>query len=617
MFKRPFLLIAVFYAFIIILLRPFIPVPENIFLQHQKQKIPIISQLSSRFVSVISKTTAPPYDSLLASIIFGTGISPLDPSLKESYKKVGLAHLLVASGTQVSILIGFSLMIVRSLKIPLKLGIFFVSAINVIFTIMTGCGPSMMGQIGLFGLLLDRKGDTYNSLAISALILMIFDPLIVFDIGFQLTFAATWALIYFCPILEEKKVPPVIAVSLAPILATTPIVFYNFNQLSIVALPVNILVVPWVETLTVIGFISTLLGSVFLPAAEILNFPLFIVLKILNGIVYTFCNISFSNLHFRQPGFLFVLSYYAGLIYVAGIWRRGEAVVFTKKKLLTFLLFLVCIFIWNAAFGTEENFPKDKLQVSVIDVKQGDSIFIRSPSGKNMLIDGGPKFKTGDAGKSFVLPFLYKQGVNKLDVVVLTHPHDDHVGGLSSVLSSLPVGLVIDSGQPHTSRAYKNFLRIISEKKIPYRLGKMGELIDLGEEVLGEILHPIDEFIEESALNNNSVVIRLVYKNFAMMLVGDLEKEGELAILGRYGGVKIRSSVLKVGHHGSNTASSEDFLNSVDPKLAVISVGKRNNFNHPHKSTLENLDRFGIRTLRTDINGTITILSDGNNYEIR
>src|SRR3989339_1363320 len=319
MFSRPFLAIAIFYALIIIILRPWIPLPASDFHTQSQPEIPIISPLSRHFVDVISKTTEKPYDLLLASVVFGSGMSPLDPDLKDKYKKVGLAHLLVASGTQVSILIGFSLMIVRSLKIPLKLGIFFVSAINVIFTIMTGCGPSMiraavMGQIGLFGLLLDRKGDTYNSLAISALILMIFDPLIVFDIGFQLTFAATWALIYFCPILEEKKVPPVIAVSLAPILATTPIVFYNFNQLSIVAPPVNILVVPWVETLTVIGFISTLLGSVFLPAAEILNFPLFIVLKILNGIVYTFCNISFSNLHFRQPGFLFVLSYYAGLI---------------------------------------------------------------------------------------------------------------------------------------------------------------------------------------------------------------------------------------------------------------------------------------------------------------
>ncbi|OGC06312.1 DNA internalization-related competence protein ComEC/Rec2 [candidate division WOR-1 bacterium RIFOXYA2_FULL_36_21] len=622
MFSRPFLAIAIFYALIIIILRPWIPLPASDFHTQSQPEIPIISPLSRHFVDVISKTTEKPYDLLLASVVFGSGMSPLDPDLKDKYKKVGLAHLLVASGTQVSILIGFSLMIVRNLRIPLNIGIVFVSIFNIIFTIMTGCGPSMiraavMGEISLLGLLLDRRGDIYNSLGIAALILMIIDPLIIFNIGFQLTFAATWALVYFCPILEKKGIPSIVSVSLAPILVTMPIILYNFNQFSVVALLVNVLVVPWIETLTVIGFISTILGSFFLPIAEILNYSLSLILKILNGIVYVFCDISFSAVYLQQPGFLFVLSYYAGLIYIAEVWKRGEKFVFDKRKGVTLLLLFISLFVWNGAFGDSEKFPKDKLQISVIDVKQGDSIFIRSPSGKTMLIDGGPCFKNGDAGRYFVLPFLYKQGINKIDVVVLTHPHDDHVGGLPSILKELQVGLILDSGQLHTSKRYMSFLEYVERKNISYMLARRGVKIDLGGGVLGEILHPTDKFIEESALNNNSVVMRLTYGKFAMMLTGDLEKEGEDQVLATFSNELIKSDVLKIGHHGSNTASSYDFLKVVDPSIAIISVGKKNQFHHPHKSTLSKLEERRISVFRTDLSGTVTVLTDGRGFWIR
>src|SRR3989339_217248 len=588
MFSRPFLAIAIFYALIIIILRPWIPLPASDFHTQSQPEIPIISPLSRHFVDVISKTTEKPYDLLLASVVFGSGMSPLDPDLKDKYKKVGLAHLLVASGTQVSILIGFSLMIVRNLRIPLNIGIVFVSIFNIIFTIMTGCGP-----------------------------LMIIDPLIIFNIGFQLTFAATWALVYFCPILEKKGIPSIVSVSLAPILVTMPIILYNFNQFSVVALLVNVLVVPWIETLTVIGFISTILGSFFLPIAEILNYSLSLILKILNGIVYVFCDISFSAVYLQQPGFLFVLSYYAGLIYIAEVWKRGEKFVFDKRKGVTLLLLFISLFVWNGAFGDSEKFPKDKLQISVIDVKQGDSIFIRSPSGKTMLIDGGPCFKNGDAGRYFVLPFLYKQGINKIDVVVLTHPHDDHVGGFPSILKELQVGLILDSGQLHTSKRYMSFLEYVERKNISYMLARRGVKIDLGGGVLGEILHPTDKFIEESALNNNSVVMRLTYGKFAMMLTGDLEKEGEDQVLATFSNELIKSDVLKIGHHGSNTASSYDFLKVVDPSIAIISVGKKNQFHHPHKSTLSKLEERRISVFRTDLSGTVTVLTDGRGFWIR
>ena len=617
MFKRPLVAIAIAYAIIIIILRPLMPVPQVNFLQ-EKKEIPIISDLSSRFMSVIQKTTPAPYDALLGSIVFGTSVSPLDNDLKEKYKKVGLVHLLVASGTQVSILIGVCLAVVRFLNIPIGIGVLLTSLFNILFALMAGCGPSIiraaiMGEITLIGLCVNKESEIYTSLALGALVLMIHDPLIIYDIGFQLTFAATWALVYLAPVIEERIKPrvgtiaPVLSISIAPILATTPITLYNFNQFSLIAVFVNALVLPWVEVMTVLGFVSTALGALFLPIAFILNGFLYFVLILLNEIVYTFSSLPGAFLYLCRPNFAFIIAYYILLINAVESIRANKEILFMKiiKNPIVILLCAAFFFISSLSFGQSK-----ELRISIIDVGQGDSIFIESPSGKNMLIDGGPKYKRSDAGRKFVLPFLHGRGINKIDILVLTHPHDDHVGGLPSVIKDVPIGLVFDSGQPHTSRAYLDFLKLIDSKDIPYKIARAGQVLDLGAGVKGEILNPTESFIEESALNNNSVVIRLVYGKFAIMLSGDMEKEGEARVSGQ------RCTILKAGHHGSRTSSSAEFLESVKPEAALISVGIKNKFHHPHPSTLKRFEELGIKAYRTDLNGTIIVKTDGNRYSI-
>lgn len=603
MFQRPLVTIAICYAAIIIILSPLFPKEKPSF--NEKTQIPVVSAVSEKFVSVIKETTPAPYDALLGSVVFGSSVSPLDYDLKENYKKVGLAHLLVASGTQVSILIGVSLAIVRFLKIQSGIGVALVSIINILFALMAGCGASIvraaiMGEIALAGTLFNRESEIYTSLALSALLLMLFDPLIIFDLGFQLSFAATWALVYFCPILEKKGIPSVISVSLAPILATLPITLYNFNQISLAALPVNIMVVPWVELMTVIGFVSQAAGVVFLPAAQVLNLSLLLMLKLLNGIVYTFAGLPLACIYLKQIWFPFLVVYYAALVIAAENLRGRQMFKFNKENLVLLALLFAALFVWNAALNPEIALAQNELSISVIDVGQGDAIFVKSPVGRTMLID---------AGKKTAIKWLRKQGVNKLDVVVLTHPHDDHLCGMPAILKEMPVGIVMDSGQPHTSKAYLEFLNIIAAKNIPYKVTRAGDAIDLGSGVTAEVLHPSEPLIEESALNNNSIVLHLMYGDFAMLLMGDAESEGEAAILEKFG--DIRTNYLKVGHHGSRTASSQEFLDAVKPKVAVISVGRKNMFHHPHAATLKRLEENGAKVYRTDESGTITIKTDG------
>ncbi len=573
----------------------------------------------NKFLSVIKETMPEPYSSLFGSIVFGSSASPISPETEENYRKAGVIHLLVASGTQVSILIGVCLSLVRSFNIPLWFGVIFTSIINLLFTIMTGAGSSIvratiMGEITMLGLAFEREKDFYTSLALAALVLLIINPLNLFDLGFQLSFAATWALVYIAPVISGKlsKFPKLIAegiaVSAAPVLATTPITFYNFSQISIAAFFTNFLIITWVEVLVVLGFASTAGGVLFLPIAQILNGTNILILKILDFIVSTISHFQFSCIYMPQPTFPIIIGYYVILIGAIEILRRGQMPAFSKSKLVIALLFIVSIFIWNSQSVGQ---PPNQLAVTVLDVGQGDSILVEIPSGQKMLIDGGD----GKAGKRVVVPVLKRKGINKLDIIVLTHPHDDHVGGLYDVLKDIKVDLVLEGGQPHTSSSYYRFLKIIEEKKIPYKLARAGQTINLGE-VKGYILNPTEPFLEgtNSDLNNNSVAIRLIYNKVKILLAGDIEKEGEGRILEFF--PDLRADVLKAGHHGSKTSSSSEFLEGVKPKIAIISVGKRNNFFHPHPSTLERLRNHGIKIYRTDLNGAVMVKTDGEKYLI-
>ena len=214
------------------------------------------------------------------------------------------------------------------------------------------------------------------------------------------------------------------------------------------------------------------------------------------------------------------------------------------------------------------------------------------------------------------MPFLRKKGINELNLVVLTHPHDDHVGGLSYILEKIRIGMVLDSGQPHTSSGYQRFLRTIEAKKIPYKIARAGQAIDLGSGVKGYVLHPSEPLItgSESDLNNNSVVIKIVYGRTSILLAGDMAFEGEEKLLAK--GYDMNSDVLKVGHHGSRTSTSDRFLAAVRPVYAVISVGAKNKFGHPNNQTMGRLVKHGAMIMRTDQNGAITIKSDGEDLVI-
>ena len=582
--------------------------------------------IKNKLISVIQSTMKEPYSSLLGSIVFGSQASPLSDELQDNYRTAGVIHLLVVSGTQVSIILASVLAVCGYFGFSGTIRLITVTLANLMFTVMVGAGPSIvraavMCEAALIAKAFERENDFYNSLAISAFVLLVLNPLNLFDIGFQLSFMATWALFYIAPAIEEQIVKYVpaclsgtVAISIAPTIATTPIIFYNFGQISFVSIISNFMIVPWVEITVILGFVSTIIGLVFLPIAYVLNNTLTLILAMLNGVIYLFSGFPFACRYFTPPGLLVILIYY--IILVGGIEMLKGRLKVRPGKAAIFLFLLLCIALLS---GISSHAAGD-LVVTFIDVGQGDSVLIESPSGHKALIDGGGRQENASSrlikkedpvGKSIIVPFLRKKGINELDLVILTHPHDDHVAGLPYVLEKIKVDMVLDSGQPHTSRGYYRFLKLIEQKNIPYKLARTGQIIDLGAGVKGYILHPSQSLISGTASdpNNNSIVMKLDHGKTSFLFMGDAGFEGEARILSK--GYSLISDVLKVGHHGSMTSTSVKLLESVRPKYAVISVGAKNKFGHPSPETLRRLENFGVKVLRTDLNGAIIFKSDG------
>lgn len=246
------------------------------------------------------------------------------------------------------------------------------------------------------------------------------------------------------------------------------------------------------------------------------------------------------------------------------------------------------------------------LQVHMLNVGQGDAILIQTPDDETILIDGGPDatvlYEMGN-----VLPF-YNQ---RIDHMILTHPHDDHVHGLNDVLDRYEVGIVYHSGVLHTVSSYIAWLQKLIDYGIEQKIITEPEIVTLSDDLRLTFLAPIEDFSGQRVdhLNNTSLVVRLEYKNISFLFTGDMEEELEADLLEE--GLITHANVLKAGHHGSNTSSSQDFVDNVRPEIVLISAGVDNQYHHPHGRTVRRFEREGIEVHRTDLEGTITVYSDG------
>lgn len=265
----------------------------------------------------------------------------------------------------------------------------------------------------------------------------------------------------------------------------------------------------------------------------------------------------------------------------------------------------------------DEPAPGGNLRIYALDVGQGDGLLVISPQGKTVLIDAGPT-EAGDE----VVAALRNHGVKQIDLMIATHPHADHIGGMKKVFDTFRVKKILDSGQTYGTATYEKLLREVQENKTSYIKAVLGQSIELEPGVKFDVYGPphppfseADIGKDRSVQNANSIVLRLSYGSFAMLFTGDAEFETEARMM--KAGNNLQANVLKIGHHGSRHATSGNFLTAVAPQFAIISVGEGNDYGHPAQLTLDRLKKANIKTLRTDLSGEIEIFSDGKTFDAR
>lgn len=573
-----------------------------------------------RMLSVIHETLPHPHSALLEGILFGKRAA-LPEHISNMFTTVGVVHVLAVSGLHVGLIVSIFYWLFRLVRLSRKGAVGPTIVVIILYALMAGSRPSVvragiMAVVILVALCVYRQTDIYSSLALAALVILLVNPLALFDVGLQLSFIATLAIIYLYPVLWPRlkflgSYPAkLLTVSLAAWIGVTPLLSYYFNRISPVAIIANLVVVPLVGIIVSLGFASALVAPASLMLARIFSNTNFLALTGLLESVRFFSGWPLAGMQVFTPSPLFVGAYFLGVIGFVNIRRAARA----RKIITVMTLLLVTVFVWSGILGA----PRDELKVTFLDVGQGDSIFIQFPSHNeifhrpNLLIDGGDgKFDT-------LTEYLLDQRVRRVDTMVLTHPDNDHLGGLLNVLSNFEVGRVLESGQKHNSPGYEKFLAIIERRGIPYHLVGDGSCIRVGPDIKIEVLHPKELLFyatQGETSNNNSTVMRLSYGEVSFLFTGDIEQPAEEELCNY--GIQLHSTIIKVPHHGGPTSSSTKFLELVKPECAVISVGARNPFGHPSPETLKRYEILNTKIYRTDRDGAVIITADEKGFRVR
>ena len=286
--------------------------------------------------------------------------------------------------------------------------------------------------------------------------------------------------------------------------------------------------------------------------------------------------------------------------------------MFSKKIInfikLGFWSLIIGMTITTCDYADVENSGSSSfvLDVQIIDVGQADCTLIKMPDGQNMLIDAG---NNSDGG--YLVDYLENEGVEKIDFLIGTHPHADHIGGMDDIIENFEIGKIYMPRVTSNTQTFEEVLQAIKDKGLKIETATAGKTVLEGE-VFAQFISPVGEYYEE--LNDYSAVLKLTYGSKSFLFMGDAEALAEKEILQKF---DVKSDVLKVGHHGSSTSSHNAFLKAVNPEIAVISVGEGNDYGHPHKSVLKRLEKIGTGLYRTDLNGTVKIYCDGTSIEVK
>jgi competence protein ComEC len=592
----------------------------------------VLVDARDRFGDALSAALPEPEAALARGMLLGQRAS-IPPEVNDDFNRAGISHLIAISGSNVSIVAQFA---VTSLAWLLgrRLSIVGAFVLIALFTLVVGATPSVvraaiMGVVMLGAVLAGRSGSALTAVALAAALLTAVSPLAVLDVGFQLSFAATVGLIILARPLQEIIAPLLsritpdgvaavlsesVSVTAAASLAVFPITAANFHRVSLVAVPANIVAVPLFTATILLSGVTAAAGLMSGAAGDVAGRFALVPLWALIQIAGAFASLPHATVSIDAGGVAIAVAFYGSFGVVTFVLSRRRRLGLELPRLspgwalpATVLVLVAGARLWFSVLSADAG----TLTVAVLDVGQGDAILITTPAGQRILVDGGPSGSRLLADLSRELP----AGAKRIDLVVMTHPQEDHVAGLVDLLSRYDVKKAVVSGTSSDTGAYRAWLTEVAARRVPVEVVRFGEAAELGGGARLEVLSPALPYLAhtEDDLNNNAVVLRLTYGAVSFLLTADLGPEGEARLLSERG--DLRATVLKVGHHGSASSSTEDFLTAVRPTLAVISVGADNTYGHPAPSTLLRLA--GIPVYRTDTNGTVRFQTDGRRLSAR
>lgn len=587
--------------------------------RQEKSLAKLAEQVRKQYEAYMAQAMPKQDAAAIFAMLFG-GYQGIRPELLEAFTITGIVHILSVSGSHITLMAGTANIVGRFLHMSPRATAALATGVILFYSLLAGAIPpvirsALMGILTLLALTAGRERDAQHILGLVALGLLLYSPLWLFDISFQLSFGATAGLLYLAPPLRErlrKKLPIFVADSLAVTigaqLSVLPIIAWYFNVLSLSSLLANLVIAPIVEWIIVAGLLAGLLASLFPLAGKVV----FLLASVVLGLVY-----ELSRWVAALPGsqiYMPTFSWWGGMLYYMGLgWlvirgSKGWQAVF----LLGMLAVVFCC--WQMGWNNKE------MQVHFIDVGQGDSALVITPHGRAFMVDtGGVREGSYDIGSRVDVPYLLHYGVEKLDYIFLTHAHDDHAGGVKGILTKIPVG-AIGIGHEGAGDYLQTFgtgeIGKIKKLLVPLQEGSSIELDGVRIDML---YSPESKKVQESQLqatgNEFSNLIRVSYGEASFLFTGDLIAEQEQQVLAN--GTNVASTVLKVGHHGSRTSSSQEFLTAVNPGWAVISCGYNNSFGHPHKEILNRLTSCTkAKILRTDQQGAIVFRSDGKSIKV-
>ena len=593
----------------------------------------------TRTREVIGTLIPEPEASLLQGILLGIK-SGIPADLYDAYNATGTSHIIIISGANISV-VSAILLLLSGRILGRRRAYWITMAGIVIYVLFVGADPAvaragLMGALLVTAMHLGRRSTAYVSLFGAALILTVLNPLTLWDVGFQLSFAATLGIILFSPSIErlthrglEKLLSPsqaraaigllgdALIITAAAMILTLPLVVYHFGRLSLVSPLTNLLILPVQPPIMTLGGLAAIVGLLpFLqPVAQVIAWFPWLALAYTNALVRWTADWPFSSVEVSGSRTLWLVVPYGvimGLLALRWLRRqRGEQAgswvyntVRNPPATAVLLLSVSALLSWLAVI----QLPDGKLHVAFLDVGQGDATLITTPQGQQVLVDGGPSPSALTVALGQEMPFWDRS----IDLVIMSHPDADHITGLAEVLERYRVTSWLDHGLDDEDPVFRRCQSLLETQEVICCAAHRGDRIELGDGLTLEVLHPPGEPPPGTGTdsNSNSLVLRLVWGNTRFLLTGDITAEAEQHLLAS--GQCLASDVLKVAHHGSDGSTTSQFLSAVGPTYAVISAGADNRFGHPAQGVLERITQEGTaHVYRTDELGTIEMVTDG------